>query len=1095
MGNFATKYAGLNAAQKKAADRLDGPVMVIAGPGTGKTELLSVRVANILKKTDALGDNILCLTFTESGANSMRERLADLMGKDAYQVAVHTFHGFGSEIISRWGEYFYSGASFRPADELSTHQILTEIFAGLTHNHPLSSRMNGEYSYLKFVQNTISDFKKAGLTPDEVQRLVRHNQGFLEFAEPALADFFDAPMHKSMLDKIDGLYQKLSAYQSLPTGVPGTEPLSDIFLAQLENTIQAAHREGKATGLTAWRNAWLEKNKKNRFVFKDTARHKKLLAASLIYADYLSAMQAAALYDYDDMILRLVHALEVFPELKFNLQEQYQYILVDEFQDTNGAQMRILLSLTDNPVHGRRPNILVVGDDDQAIYSFQGAELSNLLSFEKQFDKPLVVALRQNYRSAPVILERAREVITQGQERLENVLDGVDKTPLPMKKNGGATFEFKEAPSLAHECARLAESVAQRIKAGTEPSDIAVLARSHADIQKVLPYFNHLGVAYSYEHQDDILESPPVMALLELARIVVWLEQGRLDKVDAALPELLSHPAWNCAPQELWRLSLAAYQEHKTWLEIMQQPDDPLGEIAEFLVDAAFSQKKRSLEENIDYLYGLAVPAREDAAFTSPLGEYFFSSDSKEIEKPRELIKNIHSLSLLRQRLRDYQTNPSHTLKDFVDFIDKLQAARIRLRLHSEAGAGENAVSIMTAHKAKGQEFGSVFIFNATDQAWGSKSRGRPNRLGYPANLPIAPPGTSSDERLRLFFVAMTRAKRELVISYSAQNESDKLTPRADFLHIDSWKLIAAPGSPPPAKQREIAEINWRAYAAQPESDLKTALVPVLANYRLSVTHMNSFLDVVRGGPKHFLIHNLLRFPRSLPPPAALGSAVHRTLKQAHDHFAVSKEPRPLEDILYDFETHLGAMRLAKKDFDHQLQKGSDALQAYLAKKYGSFSSDQVGERNFHHQNLVVGGAKLTGIIDVMTVDKATRTVTIGDYKTGQPSHSWNGRSDWEKIKLHHYKQQLLFYKLLIDASPEYRGLSLDKAVLEFIEPDEQGDLASLEISYAGEDVETFKKLVTAVWQKIMAADFPDTAAYPQNYKGILAFENDLLKT
>ena len=126
--DFSKRYATLNKAQKQAVDMIDGPVMVIAGPGTGKTELLSVRTANILLKTDTLPENILCLTFTESGANAMRERLVGIIGKDSYKVAIHTFHSFGSEVINQYGEYFYQGAHFRPADELSRYEIIRTIF-------------------------------------------------------------------------------------------------------------------------------------------------------------------------------------------------------------------------------------------------------------------------------------------------------------------------------------------------------------------------------------------------------------------------------------------------------------------------------------------------------------------------------------------------------------------------------------------------------------------------------------------------------------------------------------------------------------------------------------------------------------------------------------------------------------------------------------------------------------------------------------------------------------------------------------------------------------------------------------------------------
>ena len=145
--SFSDRYHQLNVAQKQAVDTIEGPVMVVAGPGTGKTELLSVRVANILSKTDTLPENILCLTFTESGQAAMRERLVGIIGKDAYKVAIHTFHSFGSEIMNHNREYFYRNALFEPADDIKQYEILRGIFEELEFSNPLSSMMNGEYTH------------------------------------------------------------------------------------------------------------------------------------------------------------------------------------------------------------------------------------------------------------------------------------------------------------------------------------------------------------------------------------------------------------------------------------------------------------------------------------------------------------------------------------------------------------------------------------------------------------------------------------------------------------------------------------------------------------------------------------------------------------------------------------------------------------------------------------------------------------------------------------------------------------------------------------------------------------------------------------
>lgn len=154
----------------------------------------------------------------------------------------------------------------------------------------------------------------------------------------------------------------------------------------------------------------------------------KLRSLAHIYSQYLAIMQAAELIDFDDMIMQVVHAIEVNPDLRYELQEKYHYIMVDEFQDTNLAQMRILRNLTNNPVVEDAPNILVVGDDDQAIYGFQGAEVGNIIKFNQLYPGVRRITLRDNYRSVAPVLTGAREVIVQASERLENILPDVDKT-------------------------------------------------------------------------------------------------------------------------------------------------------------------------------------------------------------------------------------------------------------------------------------------------------------------------------------------------------------------------------------------------------------------------------------------------------------------------------------------------------------------------------------------------------------------------------------------------------------------------------------------------------------------------------------------
>ncbi|OYW84937.1 hypothetical protein B7Z17_03200, partial [Candidatus Saccharibacteria bacterium 32-49-10] len=296
-------------------------------------------------------------------------------------------------------------------------------------------------------------------------------------------------------------------------------------------------------------------------------------------------MQERELFDYDDMILRVVHAMELFDELRYNLQETYQYVLVDEFQDTNDAQMRLIWNLTNNPVSEGRPNIMVVGDDDQAIYRFQGADLSNILDFETRYDDVKVVTLRDNYRSGNSILSLARSVISQGVERLENTRPEIDKTLTAHHEPTRQLVTLKQYETTHEELHGLAKLIQSDTKSDPDASR-AVIARNHKQLIELVPYLSKVGVAVSYERQDDVFESEPVKQIELLAEVIHGIHSAS-ENVDGRLAELLAHPAWNIEAVGLWRLSLEASREKKKWLDIMLEREGKLRDIATWLLRVA----------------------------------------------------------------------------------------------------------------------------------------------------------------------------------------------------------------------------------------------------------------------------------------------------------------------------------------------------------------------------------------------------------------------------------------------------------------------------------------------------------------------------
>lgn len=1089
--DFSSRYQALNERQRSAVDTIDGPLMVIAGPGTGKTELLSMRVAAILSRTDTLPENILCLTYTDSGVTAMRRRLSQIIGPAAYKVAIHTFHSFSTEVINHNRTFFYNGARFKPADELHRYEILQSIFSELSPDNPLSGQMNGVYTHLKDASTIISELKSSGLTGAELLSILEANDRVLEKAEALLAPIFNEGIKKTTAQLLAPLPAELLALRA-PLDVPAITPLADILGTSLRVAVDEALEANSTKPITAWRNAWLKKDQKGDFVLKSREKQTKLRAVSYIYDQYSARMQEAGLFDFDDMILNTVHALELIPELRYNLQEKYLYIMVDEFQDTNLAQMRILLSLIDNDVLEGQPNLMVVGDDDQAIYGFQGATVGNIHSFIEDFPEAPRVVLTDNYRSTDDILTRSRSVITLGQERLERLLPGIDKTltakrPAP---NSATATRLVELASNSDERRYVVDAISQQLKAGHPASSIAVLARRHHELVAMLPYFTKAGIKVNYERRDNVLELESIQLIEYIARLLLHLLDGHVDKANGMLPELLAHPSFTLDPHVIWQLSVRAQNERKSWLELM--PDIPeLAPIHEWLIEQAQAAAHTPLERMCDRIIGTPDSSPE-GGFISPLYRYYFAPDKLETD-PSRYLTHLNGLISIRAHLREYYPDTLPTLRTLLDF----------LRLQRESGgtitsiqpASEDhadAVTLMTAHKAKGLEFDAVYIIGAVDSAWGEKARSRGRMIGYPENLPLQPAGDTIDDRLRLFYVAMTRARHSLTITYATSNDSGKSQLAASFLSAEQWQPEIVETATAADLATEATALQWYQPLIEPLTPtMRELLAPKLDTYKLNATHLSNFLDLTRGGPDAFVINNLLRFPQAPAPVAGYGSAIHAALQRAHAHVAATGEQRPQEDILKDFETTLDEQHLPPDEFEHFLQRGSLALSAFLASGQGRFLPTQKTELNFGGQGVVVGDAKLTGVLDVMEINQST--IAITDYKTGKASYDWKGKSDYEKIKLHRYRTQLLFYDLLVRGSRDFSKYSVEKCAIQFVEPTKSGDIVCLEASFTDEECERLRKLIKAVWRHIITLEMPDTSSFEPTYKGVLDFEQSLI--
>ncbi len=1181
--NFEERLKKLNPEQRKAVETIEGPLLVVAGPGSGKTEILSMRVAEILKKTHAQPSNILCLTFTDSAAINMRERLAKLIGDPAYQVGIHTFHNFCVDVMRKYGEFFYQGATFSPADEVLQISVLESIFNNLAHDNPLKSYHPTEgYVYLKSVLQSISHLKKAGLTPDEFAVLVEDNASGVESIHTHLVPVLERRLSKHSVDEIQdalNLYIEIGVVSAqtrradivqrseskvalgLKNVLSMYKPVEEAIALSLTEALGYVRETGKNDALSNWKKKWLKKDDQGQTVFRDFVNYEKMQSLAQIYRLYQESMYRAGYFDFDDMIIDVIKVMYQKPELRYMLQEQFQYLLVDEFQDTNNAQMRILTLLTDATQNNGRPNIMVVGDDDQAIYKFQGAELSNILDFKDRYTDVSTVSLVRNYRSTQDILNIAMSIVRKGEKRLENIIPDLSKQLIASGNIETGNIEYIVLETSLHEYTYVTEKIKALISGqneqesgGTkdignfEPKDIAIIARKHGQLESLVPYLRKATVPIRYEREQNVFEEPHIKQLITIATYVsslvsAWAHESPKDEL---LPEILSYPFWGIPRVEVWRISLAAHRQSKTWLEVMlESAYTPIKQIADFLIELGVDAPSAPLEVILDRIIGAHISLQSEGddvdqidadvasvisvgttpaspVFVSPFRQYYFSKDKFSHARAQYLMF-LSSLRVFVQALREYNgvhisahststTSSTVTysssqgrmlqIKDLVTFVEMYQKNGLHLNDRSPFVTARNAVQLMSAHASKGLEFKVVFVLSCQDDVWAGK--GRSNKLNFPINIAIEPAGDNEDDQLRLFYVALTRAKEHLYLTSHQIKETGKPAQDLRFLvgviDPDTSKVASTVDE---LITPEVLETTALQYRTADFYDAEEALLKsILENYKLSVTHLNNFLNIARGGPTYFLEQNLLRFPQSKSISGAYGSAVHGALEFVLHHLKDTKQLATTEVVIDTFATLLRKQKLHPQDADVLLERGTRALTVFMKEKVSSFRTSDIPEMDFGREHVVIGtvldadGVErevcVTGKIDKVSPESGS----VHDYKTGKTISSLEDpdRDDEEKAFL--YTNQLVFYKMLIEQSgasmkyPELRGVSIDTGTIDFVEPvsrksgivDVKSEVVSLSIALTDGDVTKLKKLICAVYARIMQLNFEIPAEIQQKY-------------
>lgn len=971
---FLSRYNNLNERQKLAVDTIYGPVMVIAGPGTGKTEVLSMRIANLLRSdAQVLPSEILCLTYTDEATNSMRRRLIQIIGTAAHKVNICTFHAFCNNVIQNNSDYF-SLRALQPITDLERTELLYDMLEKLPAGHTLR-KLSGNIYYDANRLNRLFDLmKRENLRPADIATAV----------DNYLADI---PAREEFIYKRSGKgYKK-----------------GDIKQALIDEEI-------RKMSITR--------------------------AAAELFDTYTERMKAMGRYDFNDMIIWVLDAFKSNASLLQNYQERHQFILVDEFQDTNGSQSELLNMLTS---YWEDPNIFVVGDDDQSIYEFQGARIRNIIEFyQKYSDTIKIVVLPHNYRSSQAILDKATATIQYNRQRLiyqlqELELDKNIISALPRFKDGKETITpvVKVYSNPLHEEANIVVQIEQLHENGVPLNEIAVLYAQHKQADNIMSLMERKGIPYNVKKPVNILELPLVQQVIDVLRYLD-AERKKPFSAEAILFAIMHAPYYGIAPTDIAMLSL--------YIQANRQKDQGLGYWRillgnELLLEslglasvAALRRLGKNIGEWMAAQTSLPLPLLvEKIVYESGIVSYLLSTkehiwNMQVLHTFFDYVKEVHN--------RNAQIRPA----DFLRMIERMQDENIALPVQKVI-QNENGVKFYTAHGAKGNEFEYVFLIGCTKNFWENK-RGSSSEYRLPDTITNtnedADKTYKTEVARRLFYVALTRAKKHLQVSYAMHDNLGK--PLEHSVFIDE---ISTPEERQNAVMQPEQLMKHMEWAMQPVPDVRIEMANhqwierILQQFTMSYTTLSKYLKC----PLSFYYESILRVPFLKSDALAFGSAVHYALERMFKLMKDQKSVFPAkEEILSIFNTsmYIESESFTPVQYERRLEQGHTILSEYYDNYIHQFSKNV--EIEFKIPRYILDGVPVTGKIDKIELDGDTCTVV--DYKTGDPDkygYALTAGPNEKEPLGGDYWRQMVFYKLLIENYQD-KNWKVERGMFDYIE-------------------------------------------------------------
>ncbi len=985
----------LNAAQQQAVTHGNGPLLIVAGAGTGKTTVITQRIAWLILEQGLKLENVLALTFTDKAAQEMADRVSALLPYGYVDLWVSTFHAFCERLLKEHGLEIGLNTDFRLFNSTEQWRLVRRNFDrfSLDVYRPLGNPTKHIHALLKH----FSRAKDEAITPDD----------YLTYAESL------------KLDRD-----------------------SDAFIKRRDAADEVS----------------------------DALRFTEIAQAYHVYQQLLHEENAL---DFGDLLTFTLRLFRERPAILERYRQQFSFVLVDEFQDTNWAQYE-LIKLLAQP----KKNLTVVGDDDQSIYKFRGASISNILEFKKDFSDSAEVVLTENYRSKQAILDYSyRFIQLNNPNRLEYQLGNGQvgekghKLATPVSKQltasreGVGRIELLAAETQDDE----ADLVADRIAALKQEQpdltwgDFAVLVRANDHAEPIIEAFRRQGVPHQFYASKGLYRKDDVLDSLAYLRLLDNYHES------ASLYRVAQLPVFGIPTADLIEIGHEAKHHSSSLYDIFRRV-------------STFPNVSAAGRQGVDTILKLVTKHSEQARVKSALEIIMaFLTDSgllKKFENPQNADEYEHTKTLLQflKVVQDFQRgNPTPTVKAFVEDLTAQIEAGDEGSLAFDLEDSPDAVRIMTIHGAKGLEFSYVFVTQLVDKRFPTIERQEPIPLPDALVKEILPQGDIHvQEERRLFYVAATRARDGLFLTW-AKDYGGVLKKKPSVFLYESGLL-----------QLPLKETKTKRERSLPKAAIERSPQPLEPELRRVVDADNRFnfykLHAYEFCPWRYRYQYVLKVPPKPSHQMSFGTSIHaalfelfKLLKYRAEHEqgslfgAAAPEKKTLTDqdlvsekeLLDLYRKHwVGEWYETPQQMEEFRKKGEEALRRFYKDQQGHWPIPLKLEQEFAVKEGEYTLAGKIDRIDVLSAAGDKPTVEIIDYKTGQAAKKLFKQSE---------RYQLFLYTLALE-DPALFDLKVEKLTFSFVM---DGTTESYEPK--APDLTSVKEWATRIIAKIKSGDFTAT--------------------